>query len=81
MTTAQKLYITFERDFATIQSDLEFHFKEWEERNHEKDFHEYMYQEMKRFEYYLYNEEKGNEIISWDIIETKIDEFIQQIVD
>lgn len=87
MNNTQLIHITFERDFETIQEDLEFHYKEWQNENPDMsvfdnpiELSEYLSWEMGGFEYYLWDDIQGNRIIPREMVEDKIEQFVQNLL-
>lgn len=83
----QKLHITFERDFTTIQEDLQAHYEDWKDHNPELDVKEdhvdlteSLLWDLGGFEYYLWDEVHGNQIIPHETIEEKVHEFVQKLL-
>ena len=79
---------SFQRDFADVNQQIEFHFRQWKLENPEWDpvndeyqpMWEYLIKSMRGFEYYLWQDDIGRKIIHFDQVEKKIDEFVINLI-
>lgn len=83
-----KFIVSFERDFAHVNEQIEFHFKEWKLQHPAWDavhddyqpMWEYLLKSMRGFEYYLWRDDIGRKIIHFDEVEQKVDEFVRNLL-